>query len=220
MAGIAFEVITLFPEMFAAIERSGITRRAMERSLWRANYVNPRDYATDAHRTVDDRPYGGGPGMVMMAQPLADCLADPNCDEARLASALDHAANAREQAATPGPIKGQPNRVWDAFAQKEVIGRFGWKANTGSIAHQSAGAFNGDADGFDVQLDPGAALRFDWPSGFGVVHAIKLDGRIGGWREGKGWRIASLDLERFLERHQTAPRLPAVSDRAKDGMNA
>ena len=52
--------------------------------------------------------------------------------------------NAREQAALPGPIKGMPNRVWDAFAQKEVIGRFGWKANTGSVAHQSAGAFNGD----------------------------------------------------------------------------
>lgn len=52
--------------------------------------------------------------------------------------------NARKQAATPGPIKGTPNRVWDAFAKKEVIGRFGWKANTGSVAHQSAGAFNGD----------------------------------------------------------------------------
>ena len=53
-------------------------------------------------------------------------------------------ANARDQAAAPGPIKGQPNRVWDAFAQQQVIGRFGWKANTGSLAHQSAGAFNGD----------------------------------------------------------------------------
>ncbi|MDQ7746965.1 di-heme oxidoreductase family protein [Hydrogenophaga pseudoflava] len=53
-------------------------------------------------------------------------------------------ANARTQAAAPGPVKGQPNRVWDAFAQKEVIGRFGWKANTGSLAHQSAGAFLGD----------------------------------------------------------------------------
>lgn len=53
-------------------------------------------------------------------------------------------ANARDQAAAPGPIKGQPNRVWDAFAQREVVGRFGWKANTGSIAHQSAGAFLGD----------------------------------------------------------------------------
>ncbi len=52
--------------------------------------------------------------------------------------------NARAQAAMGGPIKGMPNRVWDAFAQKEVIGRFGWKANTGTVAHQSAGAFLGD----------------------------------------------------------------------------
>jgi tRNA (guanine37-N1)-methyltransferase len=74
-AGITFEVVTLFPEMFAAIERSGITRRAMEKSLWRANYVNPRDFSADAHRTVDDRPYGGGPGMVMMAEPLAQAIA-------------------------------------------------------------------------------------------------------------------------------------------------
>jgi len=53
-------------------------------------------------------------------------------------------ANARLQGASEGPIKGQVNRVWDAFAQKEVVGRFGWKANTGSVAHQTAGAFNGD----------------------------------------------------------------------------
>jgi CxxC motif-containing protein (DUF1111 family) len=53
-------------------------------------------------------------------------------------------ANAQAQAAAPGPVKGQPNRVWDAFAQKMVLGRFGWKANTGSVAHQTAGAFNGD----------------------------------------------------------------------------
>jgi CxxC motif-containing protein (DUF1111 family) len=53
-------------------------------------------------------------------------------------------ANARTQAALSGPIKGMPNRVWDAFAQKTVLGRFGWKANTGSVAHQSAGAFHGD----------------------------------------------------------------------------
>lgn len=53
-------------------------------------------------------------------------------------------ANARTQAAMPGHIKGMPNRVWDAFAQATVLGRFGWKANTGSVAHQSAGAFHGD----------------------------------------------------------------------------
>ncbi len=72
---ITFEVVTLFPEMFAAIERSGITRRAMERGLWQAHYTNPRDFAVDVHRTVDDRPYGGGPGMVMMAEPLAQAIA-------------------------------------------------------------------------------------------------------------------------------------------------
>jgi CxxC motif-containing protein (DUF1111 family) len=52
--------------------------------------------------------------------------------------------NAREQAATAGPIKGQPNRVWDVFTQDERIGRFGWKANVATIAHQTAGAFHGD----------------------------------------------------------------------------
>jgi len=52
--------------------------------------------------------------------------------------------NAEEQAAAGGPIRGVPNRVWDATVQREVLGRFGWKANVGSIAHQTAGAFAGD----------------------------------------------------------------------------
>ena len=53
-------------------------------------------------------------------------------------------ANAAAQAATPGSIKGQPNRVWDVFAQREMLGRFGWKANVATVAHQTAGAFHGD----------------------------------------------------------------------------
>ena len=52
--------------------------------------------------------------------------------------------NAARQSATPGPIKGQPNRVWDAFAGREMLGRFGWKANVATVAHQTAGAFRGD----------------------------------------------------------------------------
>jgi CxxC motif-containing protein (DUF1111 family) len=52
--------------------------------------------------------------------------------------------NAAEQTAMPGPIKGQPNRVWDAVAKREMIGRFGWKANVATVAHQTAGAFLGD----------------------------------------------------------------------------
>lgn len=70
-----FDVVTLFPEMFTAITASGISRRALERSLWQLEFWNPRDWAEGAHRTVDDRPYGGGPGMVMMGPPLELAIA-------------------------------------------------------------------------------------------------------------------------------------------------
>jgi tRNA (guanine37-N1)-methyltransferase len=67
---IRFDCITLFPEMFEAVTNAGITRRALERGLWNLGLWNPRDFTEDAYRTVDDRPYGGGPGMVMLAEPL------------------------------------------------------------------------------------------------------------------------------------------------------
>ncbi|PKO72674.1 MAG: tRNA (guanosine(37)-N1)-methyltransferase TrmD [Betaproteobacteria bacterium HGW-Betaproteobacteria-14] len=72
---IAFDVITLFPEMFTAVADYGITRRAREQGLWRLALWNPRDFAVDNYRTVDDRPYGGGPGMVMLAEPLEKAIA-------------------------------------------------------------------------------------------------------------------------------------------------
>ena len=65
-----FDVVSLFPEMFAALTQSGVTRRAFEQGRWGLSLWNPRDFTTDNHRTVDDRPYGGGPGMVMLAKPL------------------------------------------------------------------------------------------------------------------------------------------------------
>lgn len=65
-----FDCITLFPEMFAAVSDWGITRRAREQGRFALRTWNPRDFTTDNHRTVDDRPYGGGPGMVMLADPL------------------------------------------------------------------------------------------------------------------------------------------------------
>jgi len=71
---IRFDAITLFPEMFAAVTHYGITRRAHEAGLWRLQTWNPRDFTTDNYRTVDDRPYGGGPGMVMLAEPLEKAL--------------------------------------------------------------------------------------------------------------------------------------------------
>lgn len=69
------DAVTIFPDMFDALTRFGITARARERGLWSLTCWNPRDFASDAYRSVDDRPYGGGPGMVMLAQPLADAVA-------------------------------------------------------------------------------------------------------------------------------------------------
>jgi tRNA (guanine37-N1)-methyltransferase len=71
---VRFDVVTLFPEMFEAVTRSGITSRALQAQLWRLQTWNPRDFTTDNYRTVDDRPYGGGPGMVMLAEPLEKAL--------------------------------------------------------------------------------------------------------------------------------------------------
>ncbi|KAF1022414.1 MAG: tRNA (guanine-N(1)-)-methyltransferase [Paracidovorax wautersii] len=69
-----FDVITLFPEMFAPFLTQGVTRRAFESGQVEVVLWNPRDHAEGNYRRVDDRPFGGGPGMVMLAQPLHDCL--------------------------------------------------------------------------------------------------------------------------------------------------
>lgn len=69
-----FDVVSIFPEMFDAITRYGIAQRARERGLYELVTWNPRDFADNAYRSVDDRPYGGGPGMVMRAEPLAKAM--------------------------------------------------------------------------------------------------------------------------------------------------
>lgn len=71
---VQIDVVTLFPQMFAAISESGISGRAFARQCAQLQLWNPRDFTTDNHRTVDDRPYGGGPGMVMLAEPLDAAL--------------------------------------------------------------------------------------------------------------------------------------------------
>lgn len=71
-----FAVVTLFPEMLDAIRCYGITGRAITRGLIELACFNPRSYTEDRHQTVDDRPYGGGPGMVMRVEPLERALAD------------------------------------------------------------------------------------------------------------------------------------------------
>jgi len=83
-----FDVITLFPEMFDAITKHGITSRALKQHIYDLKLWNPRDFTSDNHKTVDDRPYGGGPGMVMLAEPLEKAIkAAKESQAAKLAQA-------------------------------------------------------------------------------------------------------------------------------------
>ena len=86
-------VISLFPEMFNAITEYGVTGRAIRNGLIDFHLWNPRDFTHDKHRTVDDRPYGGGPGMLMMVQPLRDAIA-----AARKSADADVAINGGQKA--------------------------------------------------------------------------------------------------------------------------
>lgn len=79
-------IVSLFPEMFQAIAQYGITRRAVEGGILTMAFWNPRDFAQDRHKTVDDKPYGGGPGMLMKVEPLRKSIeaaksARPNLDQ-------------------------------------------------------------------------------------------------------------------------------------------
>jgi tRNA (guanine37-N1)-methyltransferase len=100
------DVVTLFPEMLDAVSKAGITGRAVEKGLLEIQRWNPRDYATDRHHTVDDRPYGGGPGMVMMVEPLRSAIRE-----------------AREQAPQGAPVihLSPQGRVLDQAGLRELV---------------------------------------------------------------------------------------------------
>jgi tRNA (guanine37-N1)-methyltransferase len=106
---IRFDVVTLFPEMFAAITASGITSRALEAGLYSLTTWNPRDFTTDNYRTVDDRPYGGGPGMVMLAEPLERTL-----------DAVKSAGGGRVVYLTPQGRKLDHRRIMGFSSEKSV----------------------------------------------------------------------------------------------------
>ena len=69
-----YDVITLFPEMFDAIADAGVTRRALDEGAWELKCWNPREFVGNVHKTIDDRPFGGGPGMVMKPEPLHQAI--------------------------------------------------------------------------------------------------------------------------------------------------
>lgn len=84
-----FAVISIFPAMFQAITDYGITARALQQKKAQLIFINPRDFTTDNYRRVDERPYGGGPGMVMMAEPLAKAVAEAKKQAVRAGCEID-----------------------------------------------------------------------------------------------------------------------------------
>jgi tRNA (guanine37-N1)-methyltransferase len=103
-----FGIVSLFPEMFQALD-AGITGRALKDKLIQLECWNPRDFATDKHKSVDDRPYGGGPGMVMMAEPLKQAI---------------HAAKSAAPTENPTVIYLSPQgRHFDQDAAVELIAK-------------------------------------------------------------------------------------------------
>jgi tRNA (guanine37-N1)-methyltransferase len=129
-----FDVVTLFPELFAPFLTSGITRRAYESGQVDVQLSNPRDFASGTYRRVDDRPFGGGPGMVMMAEPLAQSLVHIHSQRAEKAPvvlfspigrALDHRM-VQEFSNGPGAIllcgryEGLDQRFIDAHVDMQV----------------------------------------------------------------------------------------------------
>lgn len=111
------DVVTLFPEMVDHAAKFGVTGRALQRGLWRLGVWNPRDFVTDRHRTIDDRPYGGGPGMVMLAEPLAAALS-----AARAAQAKDACGKTRTLYLSPAGKPLTHRRVAELAAEGETTG--------------------------------------------------------------------------------------------------
>src|SRR5687768_8959439 len=123
-------VVSLFPELVEPVMRFGVVGRARERGLIALEHVTPRDFATDRHKTVDDRPYGGGPGMVLKYEPLRDAV---RALRARLPSGTRELvltaqgrpfdqAFARELAAAPGLLLvcGRYEGIDERFTEAEV----------------------------------------------------------------------------------------------------
>lgn len=105
-----FDVVTLFPELFGILLDQGVTGRAVSRGIAEVHLWNPRDYTLDRHRTVDDRPYGGGPGMVMKVEPLREAIA----------AARDQAPDSRVAYLSP------QGRVLDQADMVALASRPGW----------------------------------------------------------------------------------------------
>ena len=180
-----FDIVTLFPEMFAAVSDCGISRRALERGLWQMACWNPREWAENAYGSVDDRPFGGGPGMVMRARPLECAIAAARSarqDVGRViylspqGRRLDH-PKVVELAAGSGAIllcgryEGVDERLIERCVDEEVSlgdfvlsgGEIAAMALIDACVRQLPGALNDDASAVEDSFAAGAGGLLDCP---------------------------------------------------------
>ena len=175
-----FDVITLFPELFAPFLASGVTRRAFESGLVEVKLWQLRDFADGNYRRVDDRPFGGGPGMVMLAEPLAACLAAIRAERqdhdapavlfSPVGQKLDHAgvagwAESSGAILVCGRYEGLDQRFIDAFIDVQISlgdfvlsgGEIAAVALLDAVARLQPGVLNDEGshqlDSFNPQLD-------------------------------------------------------------------
>lgn len=174
-----FDIVTLFPELFAPLLEAGVTRRAFESRLVDVRLWPLRDFAEGNYRRVDDRPFGGGPGMVMMAAPLAKCLQAIRAERADAApvvlfspigARLDHAGVERWSASAGavlvcGRYEGIDQRFIDSHVDMQVSlgdfvlsgGEIAAMALLDAVARLQPGVLNDEgshqADSFNPALD-------------------------------------------------------------------
>ena len=182
-----FDIITLFPELFEPFLESGVTRRAYSTGLVQVHLWNPRDFAEGNYRRIDDRPFGGGPGMVMMAEPLALCLRQIEADRGEvgavpvvlfspLGPALNHAAVASWSASSGavllcGRYEGVDQRFIDAHVTHQISlgdfvlsgGEIAAMALLDAIARLQPGVLNDAGSHQFDSFTPALAGRRDTP---------------------------------------------------------
>ncbi len=240
-----FDVITLFPSMFAAVVEHGITHRAHAHGLWSLATWNPRDFVDDAHRTIDDRPFGGGPGMVMTAPPLAAAVLAlkaaggggkvvvlaPNGVPLTDARVREYAQAGESLALICGRYEGIDQRFIDACVDEVVSigdfvlsgGEIAAMALIDAVVRQLPGALK-DASTADESFVGGLldAKHYTRPEQWHgmAVPPVLLSGhhaQIAAWRRREA---LSLTIERrpdLIDRAREAGRLSAADERQLHG---
>lgn len=236
-----FDVITLFPSMFAPVIEHGITHRAYEQGLWSLATWNPRDFVDDAHRTIDDRPFGGGPGMVMMAPPLAAAVSAlkaagggakvvalaPNGVPLTDARVREYAQAGDSLALICGRYEGIDQRFIDACVDEVVSigdfvlsgGEIAAMALIDAVVRQLPGALK-DASTADESFAGGLldAKHYTRPEQWRgmAVPQVLLSGhhaQIAAWRRREALSLTTLRRPDLIDRARIAGRLSAADER-------